>query len=68
LNSGIFLSLQDSPVLDALKKMEESGIEILVCGTCLDYYNKKGVLGVGRVSNMYDILDSMATASKVVFA
>jgi selenium metabolism protein YedF len=68
LNSGIFLSLQDSPVLDALKKMEESGIEILVCGTCLDYYNKKEVLGVGRVSNMYDILDSMATATKVVFA
>ncbi len=68
LNSGVFLSLQDSPVLDALKKMEALGTEILVCGTCLDYYNKKEVLGVGRVSNMYDILNSMANAAKVVFA
>ena len=68
LNSGIFMCLDDSPVLDSLKKLENMGIEILVCGTCLDYYKKKEQLAAGRVSNMYDILNSMAEASKVVFA
>jgi len=68
LNSGIFMCLNDSPVLEALKKLENMGIEILVCGTCLDYYEKKDQLAAGKISNMYDILNSMAEASKVVFA
>jgi len=66
-NSGILMTLNDSAVLESLKKLENIGIEILVCGTCLDYYQKKDELGVGRISNMYDILDSMSKASKVVF-
>jgi selenium metabolism protein YedF len=68
LNSGIFMCLKDSPVLESLKKLENMGIEILVCGTCLDYYDKKNQLAAGRISNMYDILNSMANASKVIFA
>ena len=68
LNSGIFLALKDSPVIESLRKIENMGVTILVCGTCLYYYNKKGELGVGIVSNMYDILDSMTKASKVIFA
>lgn len=66
LNSGIFLSLKDSSVLESLKKLESYGIEILVCGTCLDYYNKKDQLGAGHISNMYDILESITKASKVI--
>ncbi len=66
-NSGILMTLNDSAVLESLKKLENLGIEILVCGTCLDYYQKKEELAVGRISNMYDILDSMSKASKVVF-
>ncbi|MHC1705355.1 MAG: sulfurtransferase-like selenium metabolism protein YedF [Tenuifilaceae bacterium] len=67
LNSGILLTLNDSLVLDSLKKLEENGVEILVCGTCLDYYNKKMDLGVGNISNMYDILERLTTASNVIY-
>jgi selenium metabolism protein YedF len=67
LNSGIFLALKDSQVIDSLIKLEKSGVEILVCGTCLDYYQKKQELGVGRVSNMYDILERLSSASSVVY-
>jgi selenium metabolism protein YedF len=67
LNSGIFMTLHESPVIESLKKIEQSGVEILVCGTCLDYYQKKNELGVGRISNMYDILESMSSADKVIF-
>jgi len=67
LNSGIFLTLKNSQVLDTLVKLEKSGVEILVCGTCLDYYQKKQELGVGIVSNMYDILEKLTSASSVVY-
>ncbi|HDQ16359.1 MAG TPA: hypothetical protein ENN45_04805 [Bacteroidetes bacterium] len=66
-NSGIELTLKNSPVIESLQKIENMGIEILVCGTCLDYFQKKFELAVGRISNMYDILDTMTKAGKVVF-
>jgi len=67
LNSGIFLALKDSPVIDSLIKLEHLGVEILVCGTCLDYYQKKDDLGVGIVSNMYDILERFSKTGNVVY-
>jgi len=67
LNSGILLTLKDSPVLDALKKLEQAGIKILVCGTCLDFFQRKNDLAVGVVSNMYDILDALSKAEKVIY-
>jgi len=66
LNAGIFLTLRDSPVMEALKKLEEAGVKILVCGTCLDFYQCKESLAVGVISNMYDILDAMTKAGKVL--
>ncbi len=67
LNSGIFLALQDSPVIESLRRLENEGVKILVCGTCLDFYRKKEHLGAGIVSNMYDILSLLSTTSKVLF-
>lgn len=67
LNSGIFLAMKDSYVLDSLKKLENEGLEILVCGTCLDFYKKKDEIGVGIVSNMYDILNRLSMAGSVIY-
>ncbi len=67
LNAGILLTTKDSPVIDALKKLEDKGVEILVCGTCLDYYNKMNELGVGIVSNMYEIIEKLSNTGKVIY-
>jgi len=67
LNSSVFLTLGDSPVLEPLKKLEEQGVKILVCGTCLDYFNKKDELAAGMVSNMYEILNLMSKTKKVLY-
>ncbi len=64
-NEGVFLTLSGSEVLDDLKALEEEGVEILVCGTCLDYYQVKDKLSVGKISNMYDILETLL-GSRVV--
>jgi selenium metabolism protein YedF len=65
-NSGIFLTIEGSHVLDALKELETKGVTILVCGTCADYYDKKEVVRVGVISNMYTILETMTGARHIV--
>lgn len=67
LNSGIFLALKESPVLESLSRLQQEGTTILVCGTCLDYFGKKEELAAGIVSNMYDILEIMSRAGKVLY-
>lgn len=65
-NSGAKLACEGSLVLDDLRALEAEGIEMLVCGTCLDYFELKEKLAVGQVSNMYDIAETMLRAAKVV--
>lgn len=65
-NTGVKLACQDSPVLDDLCALEAEGIEILVCGTCLGYFELAARLAAGQVSNMYDIAEKMLSAGKVV--
>ncbi|MBW1709775.1 MAG: sulfurtransferase-like selenium metabolism protein YedF [Deltaproteobacteria bacterium] len=65
-NSGVHLTAEDSEHLEVLKDLEKSGVEILVCGTCLDYYQIKGKLAVGRVSNMFEIIETLSGADRVI--
>ncbi len=66
MNSGVKLTVQDAETLPHLKELEEKGIEFLVCGTCLGYFNLKEKIAVGRISNMYDISETMLKSSKVI--
>jgi selenium metabolism protein YedF len=66
MNSGVKLTIKGSETLPYLKELEEKGIELLVCGTCLNYFNLKEQLGAGRISNMYDISETMLKSSKVI--
>ncbi len=65
-NTGVYLALEGSDTLEDLKAIEAVGVEILVCGTCLNYFNVKEKLGVGIVSNMYDIAGAMSRAGRLV--
>ena len=64
-NSGVHLTMKDSPVLNNLINIEKNGTKILVCGTCVDHYELKSSVGIGTISNMYDILGMMQKATKV---
>ena len=65
-NTGVRLACTGSPVLDDLRALEDKGIELLVCGTCLNYLELTEQLAAGQVSNMYDIAETMLSAGKVV--
>jgi selenium metabolism protein YedF len=66
-NGSVQLTVEGSPVLDTLKNLSAAGVKILVCGTCLNYFQLKKQLRVGVVSNMFEILDQMAGAGKVIY-
>ncbi|MFO7876032.1 MAG: sulfurtransferase-like selenium metabolism protein YedF [Desulfovermiculus sp.] len=66
LNSGVKLAVGQSPVLDNLKKLEENGVSILVCGTCLDFFSLLEQKHVGQTTNMLDVVTSLQLADKVI--
>ncbi len=66
VNSGVYLTCENSPVLEHLMNLEKRGVEILSCGTCLDYFKIKAKLCVGQMTNMYTILETMSNANKVI--
>ena len=65
-NGGATLTVEGADTLADLKSMEAQGVEILTCGTCLDYYQVKDKLAVGSVTNMYTIVEALAEAGKVI--
>lgn len=65
-NGGATLTTEDSDSLEDLKSLEAQGVEIMTCGTCLDYYGLKDKLEVGTVTNMYSIVETMAKAGRIV--
>ena len=65
-NSGVKLVTAQSGALDALRSLQEKGVEILACGTCLDFFKLKSEIQIGQISNMYDIMSAMSEADKVV--
>lgn len=65
-NSGAFLSCEGSDSLEDLRLLEAQGVEILTCGTCLNHYGLSERLGVGAVTNMYEIAERMAGARLLV--
>ncbi|MFA5374544.1 MAG: sulfurtransferase-like selenium metabolism protein YedF [Dehalococcoidia bacterium] len=66
MNSAVKLAAEGSDVLEALLSLEENGVEISSCGTCVDYYQLGNVLRAGKMSNMYDAIQSLMSAEKVI--
>ncbi len=65
-NGGATLTAEGSDSLEDLKHLEEQGVEILTCGTCLNHYGLSDKLQVGSVTNMYAIVEKMAGADKII--
>lgn len=67
MNSGVKLPSSDKlDIINSLTSLEGKGTEILVCGTCLNYYGLTAELKVGTVSNMYEILEKLKKSEKVI--
>jgi len=65
-NSGVKLCCEGSPVLEDLRALAGAGIEIIACGTCLNYFGLADRLAVGRVTDMLEIAGKLAGAGTIV--
>jgi selenium metabolism protein YedF len=65
-NAGVKLAAEGSDFLKDLKELEKKGVKMLVCGTCVNYFNLTGKIAAGVVSNMYDIAGILSRAGRIV--
>lgn len=65
-NKGATLTCEGADTLEDMKLLESEGVQILTCGTCLDFYGLKDQLAVGSVTNMYDIVERMEAAIQII--
>lgn len=65
-NTGAYLTCEGADTLEDLKILEAEGVNILTCGTCLDFYGIKDKLAVGSVTNMYEIVEKMEQAKTII--
>lgn len=66
VNSGVKLACEGSDKLEMMMMLEESGIQILSCGTCLNHFNLNDKVRAGMASNMFSILEVLTNADKVL--
>ena len=66
MNEGVKLTLADSSACDHIKDMEKAGTKVLVCGTCTNHFDITSKVAVGTVSNMFEILEMITGADKVL--
>jgi selenium metabolism protein YedF len=65
-NSGVKLVTKTSPVLEHLIDLEKMGVELVLCGTCVNHYSLSDEIGAGTISNMYVIAQLMASAGNII--
>ncbi|NWG15322.1 MAG: DsrE family protein [Chloroflexi bacterium] len=63
---GVKMVVEGSPVLEPLKRLSEKGVYLIVCSTCLGYFNLRDKVQVGIVGGMHDILEAQMRAGKVI--
>jgi len=66
INRGAFLTTKNSQVLESLKELEEKGVEILTCGTCIDFYDLGKNPEAGAVTNMYTMAEKLNNAGNSI--
>ncbi|MFP4195128.1 MAG: sulfurtransferase-like selenium metabolism protein YedF [Desulfosalsimonas sp.] len=66
VNNGVKLAVKGSQVLAAIRQLENDGVGVLVCGTCLDHYGLLEKKQAGQTTNMLDIVTSMQLSDQVI--
>ena len=66
MNNGVRLVTENEQTIEHLKVLEAKGVKLIVCGTCLNFYGLTDKLQCGTIGNMYDIVETMTKAGKVI--
>ncbi len=63
---GVKLIIEGSPVLEPLQSLEQKGVRLIICSTCLNYYGLADKVRVGIIGGMTDIIEAQWRADKVI--
>jgi selenium metabolism protein YedF len=63
---GVRLCTEGSPILDVLKELEEKGVKLSICGTCLNFFGLTKKVKVGQVGDMLGLIESQWNSDKVI--
>ena len=63
---GVKLVVEGSPLLERLTQIEQKGVRLIICSTCLNYFGLAEKVRVGIVGGMSDIVEAQGKASKVI--
>jgi intracellular sulfur oxidation DsrE/DsrF family protein len=63
---GVKLVVEGSPLLERLMQIEQAGVHLVICSTCLEYFKLTGKVRVGIVGGMADILEAQTRATRVI--
>ncbi|MGM0547786.1 MAG: sulfurtransferase-like selenium metabolism protein YedF [Bacillota bacterium] len=58
INSGVKLAVNEE-IIPYLKELIQKEVEVLLCGTCVDYYGLQSDIKLGEISNMYEIASAL---------
>lgn len=67
MNTGVLLTTKEETFIELLKKLEEKGVEIFTCGTCLKHYQLEDSLQVGLRGGTDTYLEALFQFEKVIF-
>jgi selenium metabolism protein YedF len=65
-NSGVKLAKKNSEVIELLKEIEGKGVELILCGTCVDHFELGDSIGAGKTGDMYLILERLSASGNVI--
>lgn len=65
-NRGVLILTDDSGIIEDLRDLEQMGVELLLCATCVNYYHLEEKICAGILSDMYTIAGEMAKAGSVI--
>jgi selenium metabolism protein YedF len=65
-NGGVRLLASDSPTVDVLRQLERDGVELIACGTCVEFYHLRESISVGHVCDMREIVTRLMASDKVI--
>ncbi len=66
-NGGVKLAQRGSPAIPMLEALVQKGADLILCSTCVNYFQLSDQLAVGRVGDMKQIVDALARADKVLY-
>jgi len=66
-NNGALLCKNGSPFVESLTKLNQKGVEIFICGACVDFFGLKEDIAVGKITNMFNICEMLSKTDKVIY-